>query len=78
MQTEENFQNKGNETGKKSKLCEQLCERDIYIYIERERERESISYRVRQKFEFGGHSTCLKSKESTHLHLAVLKWPNSI
>ena len=41
MQTEENFQNKGNETGKKkSELGEQLCERYIYIYRERERERE--------------------------------------
>ena len=60
MQTEENFQNKGNETGEKNQnfVNNFVRERYIYIYIyrerERERERESISYRVRQKFEFGG------------------------
>ena len=32
--------------GKKSKLCEQLCERDIYIYIYIERERERERERV--------------------------------
>ena len=54
MQTEENFQNKGNETGEKNQNFVNNFVREIYIYIERERERESISYRVRQKFEFGG------------------------
>ena len=56
MQTEENFQNKGNETGGKNQNFVNNFVREIYIYIyrERERERESISYRVRQKFEFGG------------------------
>ena len=40
MQTEENFQNKGNETGEKNQNFVNNFVREIYIYIYRERERE--------------------------------------
>ena len=42
LQIEENFQNKGNETGKKNQNFVNNFVRDIYIYREREREREKV------------------------------------
>jgi len=87
LQTEENFQNKGNETGKKNQNFVNNFVRYIYIYIEREREREregereSISYRVRQKFLFGAQHLFKKQRESPFAFGSFEIWylrPNSI